>query len=108
MADDQIAAALEETRRLVADGDELIDHMQRGQTVTTLEFNAAQDKLAERGLVLLAALDVVLKLTGTWQAEARKRTPRGMGQIAADRADCARQIREAIVLAMTGEAARGQ
>lgn len=53
---------------------------------------------------LLAAVDAVLAITGKWQATATQGANGRIGQVAAIRADCARQIREAVTGAVvTGD-----
>lgn len=60
MADDPLAAALDEVRVLVAARDALVRRMATGEAVGVPVFNAAQDRLAERVPALLAAVDAAL------------------------------------------------
>jgi hypothetical protein len=59
---DNLAATLGEIRNLVGERDELVARM-RVAAVGVEEFNAAQDRLAERVPRLLALADAVLALT---------------------------------------------
>jgi hypothetical protein len=61
MPDDTLPAALDEIRELVSERDKLVA-CAAVAAVSVAEFNAAQDRLAERVPRLLAALDEVLKL----------------------------------------------
>lgn len=70
-AGDKVAAYLDEVRELVAERDKLVDRIRAaGGWVDAREFNAAQDRLAERVPRLLAALDAVLELAKIWERKA--------------------------------------
>lgn len=72
-AGDPLFSALAAIRGLLAARDALIGRMRAGAIVGSPEFNAAQDRLAERVPSLVAALDEVLKTAGEWEASSDAR-----------------------------------
>ena len=88
-------AILAGIRELVGARDELAARMQPGRSYGAAEFNAAQDRLAERVPPLLAAVEAVLKLADDWEAEGMRLDPQAYE-------NCARALREAIASALTG------
>lgn len=116
---DEVAAALAGIRELIAAQDELVDRGRQREAIPLIEFNAAQDRLAERVPPLLAALEAaVLKLPAKWEQEASAldatatRLPSApayaMRVDAGQLRDCARELRKAISRELLGkEESRG-
>jgi hypothetical protein len=98
MADtpDPVAAYLVEVRELIGKRDELVARMQVA-AVDVREFNAAQDRLAEHGPRLLAAVEAVLKLADDWGTDRPGDSP--------VTGACGRRLREEISRALLGEGA---
>ena len=121
---DDPSAALEEIKGLITRRDQLLARIDNspydaGLREAEERFNAAQDKLAARTPLLVAALEAVLKLADTWDAQANQASDRsdaaneagetGTFYLAAGKAltldECTDALREAIsrVLADTGQ-----
>jgi hypothetical protein len=97
MADDSAAAILAGIRELIGARDELVARMQPGRSYGAAEFNAAQDRLAERVPALLAAIEAVLALTeGPMGLEGRRLPADGQA------------VRNAVRKAITSELTKGE
>ena len=92
MADD-LATTLAGIKALIAARDDLAARMDWDVPDRLHEFNAAQDKLAARVPVLLAAIEAALKAADGWKYIHSSK--------------CAQELREAITTALHGEALAG-
>jgi hypothetical protein len=98
------AAILADTRKLIRARDELVARMHPGRSYGAAEFSAAQDRLAERVPLLLAAVEAVLKaadewMNTSWPDDGGDRAGVATEQIILDGI----ALREAIVRALAGK-----